>query len=473
MVEKAVGPDDQEGAVAKEHTSELEISEVNPGETVAVTTRAQAEKDKRNIKPLIVSSSIPQIGAQELKETQKKDTTLRNQWEKSKQNVVFKIKGEGTYKFKVIDEVLYRIFQNKLHGEVRQIVVPEIYQKQVMKLEHESIVGGHLGAKKTVDRITSNFHWPGVVADVTRFCRSYDICQKTAPKGHTCKVPLGEMPSMEEPFKRVAVDLVGPISPVSEKGNRYILTVVDFATRYPETVALPKIETERFAEALLEVFSRVGFPKEMLSDRGTQFTSDMMKEVSRLVSTKQLFTTPYNPRCNGLCERINGVLKSMLKKMCQERPKDWDRYLPAILFAYREVPHSSTGFSPFELLYGRTVRGPMQILKELWTGDGEDEIRNTYQYVLELRNRLEETCQLARESLYEAQGRQNHHYDKKARNRQFRAGQKVLVLLPADSNKLVLQWKRPYEIKEVVNRMDYKVDIEGNLKILHANILTA
>ena len=106
---------------------------------------------------------------------------------------------------------------------------------------------------------------------------------------------------MEEPFKRVAVDLVGPISPVSEKGNRYILAVVDFATRYPEAVALPKIETERVADALLEVFIRVGFPREMFSDRGTQFTSDMMKEVSRLVSNKRLFTTPYNPRCNGLC----------------------------------------------------------------------------------------------------------------------------------------------------------------------------
>ena len=213
-----------------------------------------------------------------------------------------------------------------MHGEVKQIVVPEVYRKQVMKLAHEPIVGGHLGAKKTVDRMTSNFHWPGVVADVTRFCRSCDICQKTAPKGCTCKAPLGEMPLMEEPFKRVAVELVGPISSVSEKGNRYILTAVDFARRYPEAVALPKIETECVAEALLEVFSRVGFPREILSDRGTQFTSDMMKEVSRLVDTKQLFTTPYNPRCNGLCERINGVLKSMLKKMCQERPGTYQQH---------------------------------------------------------------------------------------------------------------------------------------------------
>jgi transposase InsO family protein len=97
---------------------------------------------------------------------------------------------------------------------------------------------------------------------------------------------------------------------------------------------------------LLDIFARVGFPTEMLSDRGSQFTSDMMREVNRLVSVKQLFTTPYNPKCNGLCERMNGVLKAMLKKMCKERPKVWDRYLSAVLFAYREVPQASTGFSP-------------------------------------------------------------------------------------------------------------------------------
>ena len=84
-----------------------------------------------------------------------------------------------------------------------------------------------------------------------------------------------------------------------------------------QAVALPRIETERFAEALLDVFSSVGFPTEILSDEGSQFTSDLMKEVCRLISLKQLFTTPYNPKCNGLCERMNGVLKSMLKKMCQ------------------------------------------------------------------------------------------------------------------------------------------------------------
>ena len=78
-------------------------------------------------------------------------------------------------------------------------------------------------------------------------------------------------------------------------------------------MALPNIETERVAEALLDMFSRVGFPQEILSDRGGQFTSEMMAEVCQLVSIKQLFTTAWHPMCNGLCEKMNGTLKSMLK----------------------------------------------------------------------------------------------------------------------------------------------------------------
>ena len=86
--------------------------------------------------------------------------------------------------------------------------------------------------------------------------------------------------------------------------------------------------------------------------------------------------------------------------MCAERPQDWDRFINPLLFAYREAPQTSLGFSPFELLYGWSVRGPMTILKELWSGDVETtEVRSTYQFVLDLQERLEQTCKLAREEL--------------------------------------------------------------------------
>ena len=162
----------------------------------------------------------------------------------------------------------------------------------------------------------------------------------------------------------------------------------------------------------------------------------------------------------------------MLQRMCAERPKDWDRYLPALLFAVREVPQESLGFSPFELLYGRNVRGLMAILRELWTDEVEDEeVRSTYNYVINLRKRLEHTCELAMKNLQKVQGKQKVYYDRRAKPRSFKVGDKVLLLLPTDSNKLLLQWRGPFEIVEVLNRVDYRVNVNGYIHTYHANIL--
>ena len=155
------------------------------------------------------------------------------------------------------------------------------------------------------------------------------------------------MPLIDTPFKRVAVDIVGPIAPANEAGHRYILTLVDYATRYPEAVPFKKITTEEVAEALLDIYSRVGIPEEVLTDQGTQFMSECMQEVSRLLSIKGLTSTPYHPFCNGLVERWNRTLKSMLKRLCQDQPKRWHRLINPVLFTYRDVPQEATGFSPF------------------------------------------------------------------------------------------------------------------------------
>ena len=103
------------------------------------------------------------------------------------------------------------------------------------------------------------------------------------------------MPLIESPFERSAVDIVGPIHPITETRNRYILTIIDYATRYPEAIPLPSIEAERVAEALASVFTIVGVPKQMLKDQGSQFTSEIMKQVCRLLSVHRMTTTPYHP----------------------------------------------------------------------------------------------------------------------------------------------------------------------------------
>ena len=353
-----------------------------------------------------------------------------------------------------------------------QLIVPLQYQKLVMKLAHKSFMAGHLAVKRTVQKVLSEFYWPGVNSSVKRFCQSCDICQRNIPEGKVVKAPLGKMPRIDVPFKRVATNLIGPLNPVTYNKNRFILTLVDYATRYPEAVPLASIDTETVAEALVSIFSHVGIPYEVLSDMGNQCTSAVMKEVSRLLSFKQLVTTPYHPICNGLMERFNQTIKKMLMRMCAERSKDWDKYIDPLLFAYREAPQESLGFSPFELLYGWPVRGPMQILKQLWSKEIEDqEVRTTYQYVLELQERLESTLTIAQDNLSRMSRKYKCHYDQKAGKRQLKVGDKALVLLPTDTNKLLMGWKGPYEVIEKFSPIDYRIRIGRKEKTFHINML--
>ncbi|XP_041466400.1 uncharacterized protein LOC121416935 [Lytechinus variegatus] len=440
----------------------------------AVETRGQKRQAGRTRPPLPVPKPLEDmVSVDNLIQAQKEDSSLdasRKAAEKGEKKIS---KGGNSSCFFFKKDVLYREYMDATPGSdvLLQVVVPTKFRNQVLKLAHESILGGHLGNKKTCEKILMHFFWPGMHADVVRYCRSCGPCQRTSPKGKVTKVPLGSTPLIDEPFRRVAMDLVGPIEPASSKGNRFILTVVDYATRYPEAVALRRIDAQTVAEALMDIYSRVGIPREVLTDRGSQFTSELMKEVSRLLSIRQMTTTPYHPACNGLVERFNGTLKSMLRKMCEERPKDWERYLNPLLFAYRDSVQESTGFSPFELLYGRAVRGPLAILQELWTGEvDEPDTKTTYQYVLDLKERLESTCQLAQQNLSKSAEKYRRQYNKKAKERKFEVDDEVL-LLPSDNNKLLMHWKGPFKVVQKVGPLDYKIDLDGKTKTFHANLL--
>ena len=181
-------------------------------------------------------------------------------------------------------------------------------------------------------------------------------------------------------------------------------------------------------------------PEEVLTNQGTQFMSECMQEVSRLHSVKGLTITPYHPICNELVERWKGTLKSQLKRLCQDQQKQLHKLINHVLFAPREVPQQSTGYSPFKLLSGRSVKGPGTILKELWTKEVNiPEVNTSYNYVTDIRECLEDSFKLAQEELQKSQKRYKKYYDKKAKPRCLEVGDQILILLLTDSNKLLMQ----------------------------------
>ncbi|XP_077327826.1 uncharacterized protein LOC143962423 [Lithobates pipiens] len=195
----------------------------------------------------------------------------------------------------------------------------------------------------------------------------------------------------------VQVDIVGPLAIPSSSGKRYILTVVDYATRYPEAVALPCLRTDKVADALLGIFTRVEFPAKLIIDQGIQFVSDLMQALCQKMQMMHIMASPYHPQTNGLCESFNGPLKQMLRTFVHSQGKDWKRYPPHLLFASREVPQKSTGFLPFELLYGRRVRGPLNLICETWEGKIADPEVSVVDYVLTFRDKMETLLEIVRE----------------------------------------------------------------------------
>ncbi len=399
-------------------------------------------------------------------ELQRKDESLKSLFEKA-------ASGKGSNlcdeKYVIVNDVLYL-----QANEVTRLIVPRCCRPIILHLAHTIPWPGHLGQQKTYTRISSRFHWPSLYTDVQTYCNTCATCQKTSVVSQRGRAPLYPLPVISTPFRRITMDIVGPLEK-SSAGHQYILVICDYATRYPEAFPLRSINTPRIIQALVQLFSRVGIPEEVLTDQGTNFTSRLMGQLHRQLGITAIRTSAYHPQMDGLVERFNQTLKNMLRKFVSDTGRDWDKWLPFLLFAYREVPQASTGFSPFELLYGWQVQGPLDLIRKSWDNPAcREEERGIVQYVLEMRDRLERYQEQARENLKEAQKAQKTWYDQNARQRQLQPGQMVLLLLPTSTNKLLAKWQGSYTVVRKMGPVTYEIhhpDKRKAKQTYHINLL--
>jgi len=420
-----------------------------------------AEQVSKPLEPDLVS--IPSDVAR----LQREDPTLSNLFAKCVPEYT-QVTDRGKEVFVVKGDLLYRRSQI---GD--QLVIPQGLRSTILNLSHSIPWAGHLGQAKTFARMIPRFYWPHQYADTVQHCQSCPQCQLTAPGKKGDRAPLINMPIIETPFSRIAMDIVGPLER-SSAGHRYILVVCDYATRYPEAFPLRKIKARQIVNCLIQLFSRVGIPREIITDQGTNFTSSLLKQIYHMLGIQGVKTSPYHPQTDGLVERFNKTLKSMLRKFVNDTGSDWDQWLPFLLFAYREVPQASTGFSPFQLLYGHAVRGPMDVLKEAWEGPVPQQQCSELSYVLKMRDKLDQFQELANDNLAQAQQRQKQSYDKASRRRVFQEGQKVLLLLPTSDSGLLAKWQGPYKITKKTGPVTYELFLPDRRKkhqIFHVNLL--
>ena len=227
---------------------------------------------------------------------------------------------------------------------IHQIVVPQIYHREVISLAHDNPMAGHLGISKTHDRILAHFWWPTLRKDVTEYCKSCHTCQIVGkPNQKIPPAPLKPIPAFEEPFSRIIIDCVGPL-PKTKSGNQYLLTVMCASTRFPEAIPLRNIKARTIVKALIKFFTLVGLPKSIQSDQGSNFMSGLFQQVMHELGILQYKSSAYHPQSQGALERFHQTLKNMMRTFCSEFPKDWDEGVHLLLFAAREAVQESLGF---------------------------------------------------------------------------------------------------------------------------------
>ena len=377
-------------------------------------------------------------------------------------------KSEKGYGFE--NGVLVQRTVDCLGDEIQRIVVPEGRRLQVLQLGHSHATAGHFGFKKSFARISLHFLWPRMWAQVKQFVRLCAGCQRAARNSNS-KAPLHPLPCVGEPFSKVAFDIVGPL-PKSKSGYRYILTMMCLFSKFPEAIPLKRVDNETVLEGMMEVFAKHGLPGEMLTDQGSVFTSKLTKKMCSVFDIKKVQTSPYHPQSDGALERWHACLKGMLKRSEMEL-KDWDRHLKYLLFAYRDTPHCVTGFSPFTLLYGRNVRGPLELLSSAWLESDDDEC-NVYEWLTTVKGRMAEMAEIVYDREMKAKALMKKYYDRSAKMKSFDPGQMVLVRKPGLHGKFGDFWEGPYQVEARISPVTYKVQVPGKPKlhrILHCNML--
>ena len=347
-----------------------------------------------------------------------------------------------------------------------KVVLPKSHRPKVLELAHEKL--GHMGARRVKALLRQRFVWPGMGQDVILYCRSCPSCQKCA-KAPARKVPMMERVVMSEPFEVMAFDIVGPM-PVGKGGNRFLLTAICMASRWPEAIPLRSTTAKAVALGMVEMFSRTGIPLQLVTDQGSQFVGSVVKQLCANLHIEKIQTTPYHPEGNGVVERMHGTLGAMLTKAASEG-LDWVGQIPFALFALRAAPNRDSLFSPFELVYGRQVRTPLNILHQGWA-EMEFEELDTDEWAEWLVDRLQHWHDVMRERGECASGKRKSGFDKKSVDRTLEEGDLVLCRIPGLSQKLQEAWHGPYPVVEKLNRVDYRVDVgRGRLKVLHINNL--
>ncbi|RXN32901.1 Transposon Ty3-I Gag-Pol poly [Labeo rohita] len=319
------------------------------------------------------------------------------------------------------DGVLYRrVFRPDGGEEVFQVLLPAVMKHEVLTQLHQQ--HGHQGVERTSQLVRQRCYWPGMSADIARWCQECERCQcakgfPTAPgsfMGHLLAARPNEI---------LALDFT--VLEPSRSGLENVLVMTDIFTKYTLAVPTRDQRAETVAQVLVvEWFCKIGVPGRIHSDQGRNFESTLIQQLCSLYGVEKSRTTPYHPAGNGQCERFNRTLHDLLRTLPLSKKGDWPLCLPQALFVYNTTPHQATGESPHFLMFGQEPRLPVDFL----LGRVQEPLAGSvHRWILEQQDRLQVAFKGARERLGAAADRRKARHDLQVKEAPLKEGQLVYL----------------------------------------------
>lgn len=356
---------------------------------------------------------------------------------------------------KLIQEIFFdtgielTIYVNKV------ITVTDINEiETILEAYHRGLLGGHSGFERMFNKIKRFYNWINIKNDIKRYIQNCEICEKTKTYRHT-KTPIQIAEVASRPFERVFIDLVGPITPTSEKGNKYIFTCECELTKF--AIAIPITDAGAYTTArtfMNEILLKYLLPEEVLMDNGTNFTSDLFTNMNKLLIINKKHITAFNPKAN-MVERLHKTLNAYLRAFTKEDPDNWDEYIVFAIHSYNCTPHTTTKYAPQELLFGTLTQIPTKITKKntpTYTYDS---------YIDELRVRLKHSHEIAKERQMDRKEVNAEYKNKWVNPIDLSVGDNVLLLKRNRENKFDEIYEGPYKVIELVSATSVKIK-KGN-----------
>ncbi len=362
------------------------------------------------------------------------------------------------FEFTVDGGLIYALIKNR-----KRLYVPfKRLQTKVMAANHDHVTAGHVGMDKTVELVARHYYWRGIAQTVQRYVKSCLLCQRMKSSNQKPAGLMQPLPIPDNTWEHVSLDLIGPL-PTTANGFNCIVTVVDKLSKMAHFIATTTtVDAPGLAKLLMHnVFKHHGFPKALISDRDTRFTSAYWKSFIETLGIAPHMSTAFHPETDGQTERMNRTIEEMLRSYVNDKHDNWDDYLPYLELAYNNSRQASHKFTPYFLNHGAHPFVPGAALNpSTATAVNPDNLATVISTALHA----------AKQHLERARERQRVYANKSRRHVEFKVGDRVYLStenlkLPGPSRTLQERRIGPFTISKVVSPVNYKLALPNEMQI--------